>query len=107
METYPEEVRFVCLDGFRLAMQRVYVTHELPKGKDSMTSVIPSTVFGEIARMMPDSDNPATIVCSGTHMMTVFDQTRVYTPLIAGSTSTTIRSYPPPGPPRCAWSAMR
>ncbi|MGI6653882.1 MAG: DNA polymerase III subunit beta [Christensenellales bacterium] len=84
METYPEEVRFVCLDGFRLAMQRVYVTHELPKGKDSMTSVIPSTVFGEIARMMPDSDNPATIVCSGTHMMTVFDQTRVYTPLIAG-----------------------
>lgn len=84
METYAEEVRFVCLDGFRLAMQRVYVTHELPQGKDSMTSVIPSTVFGEIARMLPDSDNPATIACSGTHMMTVFDQTRVYTPLIAG-----------------------
>lgn len=42
METYPEDVRFVCLDGFRLAMQRVAVSHSLPAGKETQSSVLPA-----------------------------------------------------------------
>ncbi len=84
METYREETRFICLDGFRLAMQRVYVKHELPADKEVLSAIIPGAVIGEIGRMMPESEDAVSIICSNTHMMAAFGQTKVYSPLIVG-----------------------
>ncbi|MGI6691989.1 MAG: DNA polymerase III subunit beta [Christensenellales bacterium] len=84
METYAEEVRFVCLDGFRLGMQRAYVKNEIPMGQECLAAILPGKTIGEIAHMMPESDEPVRIVCSATHMMAAFDNTKVYSPLIAG-----------------------
>ncbi len=84
METYPEEVRFVCLDGFRLAMQRVYVNHQVPESEVPWSSVLPGAIIGEIGRMLPDSEDAVTFHCSATHVMAVFGSTKVYSPLIPG-----------------------
>lgn len=84
METAAEEVRFVTLDGFRLAMQRVYVSHQLPQGKDMMSAILPGNIVGEIGRMVQDTDEPIELVTSETHMMAVFGKTKVFCPLIPG-----------------------
>jgi len=84
METSADEVRFVCLDGYRLAMQRVYCKHEMPAGKEVLSYILPGLLVGNIARMMSDSEQPITLSLSRTHMMAEFDKTRVFAPLILG-----------------------
>ncbi len=84
MEMYPQEVRFVCLDGFRLAMQRVYVDHELPAGKEAVSAILPGKVIGEIAGMVGDGEDEIALHCSATHLMAAFNHTKVYSPLIPG-----------------------
>lgn len=84
METHPEEVRFICLDGFRLAMQRVYVNHQVPESEVPWSSVLPGAIIGEIGRMLPDSEDAVTFHCSATHVMAAFGSTKVYSPLIPG-----------------------
>ena len=84
METSADEVRFTCLDGFRLAMQRVYCQHAMPQGKDLLSYILPGVLVGNISRMTADSDQPITLSLSKTHMMAAFDKTKVYSPLILG-----------------------
>ena len=84
METYAEDVRFVCLDGFRLAMQRVSVNHDLSAGKEVQASVLPGSIIGEISRMVEDSGDPVELHCTNTHLMARFNKTKVYCPLIPG-----------------------
>ena len=84
METSADEVRFTCLDGYRLAMQRVYCKHEMPQGKDVLSYILPGTLVGNIARMLSDSDQPITLTLSKTHMVAEFDKTKVTSPLILG-----------------------
>ncbi len=84
METYADDVRFICLDGFRLAMQRIAVSHELPAGREMVSSVLPGAIIGEISRMVADSADPVEIHCTATHLMASFNKTKVYCPLIPG-----------------------
>ncbi len=84
METYADDVRFVCLDGFRLAMQRVTASHELPQGREMVSSVLPGAIIGEISRMVEDSAEPIEMHCTQTHLMACFGKTKVYCPLIPG-----------------------
>ncbi len=84
METTAEDIRFVCMDGFRLAMQRVENKKELLQGKDIYSSILPGSIIGEIARMVEDSQEPVQIHCSNSHMMASFNKTKVYSPLIPG-----------------------
>ncbi len=84
MEAAAQELRFVCLDGFRLAMQRVYVNHEMPHGKEMLSAILPGAIIGDISRMMGDTDDPVEMHCSGLHLMVSFDRTKVYSPLIPG-----------------------
>ena len=84
MEVYREEVRFVCLDGFRLAMQKVYVNHEVPRDMECRAAIIPGTIINEISRMVSDVEDSITIACSATHMMADIGRTTVFSPLIAG-----------------------
>jgi DNA polymerase-3 subunit beta len=84
METGKSEVRFVCLDGYRLAMQRVESAHELPPGREYLSHILPGTLVGNIARMLPDAEQPITISLGKTHMRAEFGKTVVYAPLIQG-----------------------
>lgn len=84
MEIFPEEVRFVCLDGYRLAMQRVYAEHQLPQGTDSLSFVFPGRLMKDLSAMTPDSDQPITFTMSNTHFKASFGKTTVYAPLIQG-----------------------
>ncbi len=84
METSADEVRFTCLDGYRLAMQRVYCKHDMPAGTDVLSYILPGTLVGNISRMLPDSEAPITLTLSKTHMMAEFGKTKVYSPLILG-----------------------
>lgn len=84
METSSQEVRFTCLDGYRLAMKRVYCEHELPQGVETLSYILPGSLTGNLARMCADSDQPITLTLSKTHMEAAFGKTRVYTPLILG-----------------------
>ena len=84
METTAEELRFVCLDGFRLALQRVYVSHELPKDKELLSAILPGNIIGEIARMVEDDDKEIQLHCGSTHMMASFNHTKVFCSFILG-----------------------
>jgi DNA polymerase-3 subunit beta len=84
IETSADEVRFTCLDGYRLAMQRVYCEHEMPKGKEVLSYILPGSLIGNISRMLPDSEQPITLTLSKTHMLAEFDKTKVFAPLILG-----------------------
>ena len=84
METSSADIRFVCMDGFRLAMQRVDNKQELAAGKELYSAILPGSIIGEIARMVEDSQEPVSIYCSQTHMMATFNKTKVYSPLIPG-----------------------
>ncbi len=84
METSKDEVRFTCLDGYRLAMQRVYCEHEMPKGKELLSYILPGSLTSSISRMLSDSEQPITLTMSKTHLLAEFDRTRVFSPLILG-----------------------
>ena len=77
MEIFPEEVRFVCLDGYRLAMQRVYVEHQLPQGKDSLSFILPGRLMKDMSAMIPDSDQPLAFTLSRTHFKATFGMTSI------------------------------
>ena len=84
MEVFPQEVRFVGLDGFRLALQRVPGEYALPEGKESVSAVIPGRMLGEFARMLGDGEEPARVVCGKNRFMMTFDETCCYTSLLTG-----------------------
>ena len=84
MEVYREEVRFVCLDGFRLAMQKIYASHTVKGDMESQSAIIPGNIINEISRMVGDTQEEIIITCSNTHMMAAIGNTSVYSPLIAG-----------------------
>ncbi len=70
---FAEEVRFVCLDGYRLAMQRVYATHQLPKGRKAWHPLfLPGRLMKDLSGMTPDSDQPVTFTLSKPHFMVSF-----------------------------------
>ncbi len=84
MELFPEETRFVGLDGFRLALQRVEMQNDIPEGKDHLSAIIPGRIMGEFARMLDDSEEEAVIHCSGSRFKMTFGDTECFTTLLAG-----------------------
>lgn len=84
MELYPHETRFVGLDGFRLALQRIEMENEIPEGKKSLNAIIPGRMIGEFARMLGETDEEATIECSNARFCLRFDDTECFTTLLAG-----------------------
>ena len=84
MEIFAEEIRFVGLDGFRLALQRVEQHTDLPEGKESVSAIIPGRILGEFARMLGESDEPARVVCGKNRFCMTFDDTACYTSLLTG-----------------------
>lgn len=84
MEVLPDEIRFVCLDGYRLAMQRIECVNPLPQGKDKLSYILPGALTGEISRMIPDTEGNITLSMGSLHFKAEFDNTRVYGSRVVG-----------------------
>ncbi|MBQ9197581.1 MAG: DNA polymerase III subunit beta [Clostridia bacterium] len=84
MEIFPEELRLVGLDGFRLALQKIAGQYALPEGKQSLSAVIPGRILGEFSRMLGEDDAPARVLCGRNRFMLSFGDTCCYTSLLTG-----------------------
>lgn len=87
MEATDENIVFLGLDGFRLALQRVENKNGLPESKKGghLSCVIPGTVMNEVSRMLPDADDKELeIIFSSSHVMFRFDDVSVNATLLAG-----------------------
>ena len=56
LEVSHGEARMVALDGFRLAMQKVFQPFELPDDVDLVRAIIPGKVLNELSRILPEDD---------------------------------------------------
>ena len=84
MEVYSNEMRFVGLDGFRLALQRVEGEYSIPAGREFVSAVVPGRILGEFSRMLGDSEEPARVVCGRNRFSLTFDNTECFTSLLTG-----------------------
>ena len=86
MEVYEKETLLVGLDGFRLSLQRIRAENTLPDnlGKDHIHAVAPGRVLGEVSKMLPDTDDVATVTFNSSHIMYSFGGIRVYATLLTG-----------------------
>ena len=84
LEISGDEARLVCLDGFRLALQRHPAAFSLPKGTDRVSAVIPGKNMAEIGKILSDSDKPIQFSFDKTRLYAAIGDTRVSSVLLAG-----------------------
>ena len=84
MEVSRDEARLVALDGFRLAIQKVFQPFDMPEGQDVIKAVIPGRVLSELSRILIDEDDFCTLLLDKTRMQATFGNTRLSTVLLAG-----------------------
>ncbi len=85
METYRTETRFVCLDGYRLAMQCIERENPVPEGQELIKAVVPGRVMSEVSKLLPDNnDMDATITYNASHIMFEFGKVKLYASLLTG-----------------------
>lgn len=87
MEAYADQIVFVGLDGFRLALQRMESRNEIPADKKDgkISCVVPGSVMSEVTKMLPDDEKVMlNIVFSTSHIMFNFDNVTLYATLLAG-----------------------
>lgn len=84
LEVTQGEARMVALDGFRLAMQKVFQPFQLPEGQDALKAVIPGRVLNELSKILLDEEEFCTLLIDKTRMQATFGNTRLSTVLLAG-----------------------
>lgn len=84
LEVNPDEARLVALDGYRLAMQKVFQPFQLPEGYDSLKAVIPGRVLSELSKILPEEETFCTLLFDKNRMQATFGNTRLSTVLLAG-----------------------
>ena len=84
MEITPTELRLVALDGFRMALQKNAGEYTLPEGTDMARLVIPGRVMNELAKVLPDSDDPCELVFDSSRMQVRFGNIRMSSVLLSG-----------------------
>ena len=84
LEVTPAEARMVALDGFRLAMQKVFQPFQLPAGQDTVKAVIPGRVLNELSKILLDEEEFCTLLIDKNRMQATFGNTRLSTVLLAG-----------------------
>lgn len=84
LEVSHDEARMVALDGFRLAMQKIFQPFELPEGQDTLKAVIPGRVLNELSKILMDEEDFCTLLFDHTRMQATFGNTRLSTVLLAG-----------------------
>ena len=84
LEVTQAEARMVALDGFRLAMQKVFQPFQLPAGQETLKAVIPGRVLNELSKILLDEEEFCTLLIDKTRMQATFGNTRLSTVLLAG-----------------------
>ena len=84
LEVSRTEARLVALDGFRLAMQKVFQPFELPEGVDVVKAIIPGKVLNELSRILPDDDAFCTMLFDKNRMQCNFGNIRLCCGLLSG-----------------------
>jgi len=52
----------VALDGFRLAMQKLFQPFDLPENRETVKAIIPGKVINELSRILPEDEAFCTMV---------------------------------------------
>ena len=84
LEVSRSEARLVALDGFRLAMQKVFQPFELPEGVNVVKAIIPGKVLNELSRILPDDDAFCNMLFERNRMQCTFGNIRLTSGLLAG-----------------------
>ena len=84
MEVSRNEARLVALDGFRLAMQKVFQPFDLPEGKEVVKAIIPGKVINEMSRILPDDEAFCSLFFDQGRMQCTFGNIRISSVLLAG-----------------------
>lgn len=95
LEVRRDEARLIALDGFRLAMQKVFQPFELPAGTDRLKVVIPGRVLSEMSKILLEEDDFCTLLLDKTRMQATFGNTRLSTVLLAGEYIDYAKILPP------------
>ena len=81
LEVTESEARMVALDGFRLAMQKIFQPFDVT---DTVKAVIPGRVLNEMAKILADEDEFCHLLLGKTRMQATFGNTKLSTVLLAG-----------------------
>ncbi len=84
LEVSRSEARMVALDGFRLAMQKLFQPFELPDGVEVVKAIIPGKVLNELSRILPDDDAFCNMLIDKNKMQCTFGNIRLSSGLLAG-----------------------
>lgn len=80
LEIEADEIRLIALDGFRLAIRREKMTGcETP-----VQAVIGGKMIGDLSKVLEDTDEPAGLMITRTHLCATMGATRVITRLLEG-----------------------
>ena len=80
MELTMDALTFVALDGYRLAMCKAPQT----TAAGEKEAIVPAKSLIEIGRFLQDTDDPATLTFTGTHVLLDMEHTRVTARLLDG-----------------------
>ncbi len=84
LEVSHSEARMVALDGFRLAMQKIFQPFDLPEGQEMMKAIIPGKVINELSRILPDDESFCNMNFDQGRMQCLFGNIRLSSVLLAG-----------------------
>ena len=84
LEVSRSEARLVALDGFRLAMQKIFQPFELPEDKEIVKAIIPGKVINELSRILPDDEAFCSLIFDQGRMQCTFGNIRLSSVLLAG-----------------------
>ena len=84
LEVSHTEARIVALDGFRLAMQKIFQPFDLPQDTEMIKAIIPGKVITELSRILPEDDAFCNIMIDRGRMQCSFGNIRMTTALLAG-----------------------
>lgn len=84
LEVSRTEARLVALDGFRLAMQKLFQPFDLPDGIETVKAIIPGKVITELSRILPDDEAFCTILIDRGRMQCTFGNITLSSVLMGG-----------------------
>ena len=84
LEVNRSEARLVALDGFRLAMYKLFQPFELQDGEEIVKAVIPGKVLNELTRILPEDDSFCNLLIDKGRMQCTFGNIRLTSVLLAG-----------------------
>lgn len=84
LEVNRSEARLIALDGFRLAMYKLFQPFELPDNTAVVSAVIPGKVLNELTKILPEDEAFCNLLLDQGKMQVSFGNIRLSTVLLAG-----------------------